>query len=393
MNILPVSYSNFYNASAVLNRKKQNNINFGININTRELIRTNTIQSNNGTFMYDFVERSAKQYSKTLKIPAEHFLNDVEKITDILNPYEVSFDREYCEPNVIKSGGTAAKKVLRSKTFRIPDWLRATQYSKNIYDMDILFNHILPAYKNLGYTVAEVEMPLEDAMKRGYTPSKEDIENGYVKLPDIDIRLDEEEIENIQAIPKRYKYSLGKPQESGYEDIQIRFVKKKGGHSKQSLLHELIILTGPEYARVKHEESEKIYSYIRQFKELNILNSEDKNTVKLIRDRIKVVKETFSDEITKKLYGNAMSLDMTGEKSGRSISINKKDEKDLTANYNIIDKITIKYYKDLLNNTQNPQEKACIETQKNADMQKLGEIRRGLTKSLEFYKKQYSQTE
>lgn len=383
MNILPVSYTKVCNTNSVQYNKKLNEISFGIK-NASD--KTSKPDRSLRVPFIDFVEDSATKHNHALKIPAENYLKDIENIAKAFSDIGITFDLEYCKPNAIKSGKTVASKILRSKTFVIPDRIRATLYNKNIYDMDILFNKILPEFEKLGYVIAYIEMPLEDILKRGYNPSKKDIEKGCVLYPDIDVRLNKKYIENVEAIPKQYKYSLGEPQESGYEDIQIRFTKRDG-YSNPIALRELIILTGAEYAKTKHFESENIYSYTRQFQELNILNSRNKDeSIGLLNQYIKNIKDKFSNEITKNLYSNAMSYDRFGIKDSMSISIHDEDERNLTENYNNIEKITRKYYKKMLELAANPEEYRSISVQKNADLERLAIIRRGLTKAVSIYK-------
>jgi len=388
MNILPVSYPKIFNNSSVQHRKKSNEISFGIKISANNIVPENNILSNCRVPFIDFVEYSANKHNKKLKVPAANYLTDVGVIATMLEPLGVSFDRAYCEPNAIKSGKTVADKVLRSGTLIIPDRIRATLYNKNIYNMEILFNHILPEFEKHGYEIAYVEKSLDYALMKGYTPSQKDIEHGYMLCPDIDIRLNRKYVENIESIPQKYKYSLGEPQESGYEDIQIRFIKSDG-NSHPMALRELIILSGPEYAKAKHDESENIYSYTRQFKKLNILNSKNKDeTIELLKQYIKNITDIFSYEITQKLYGNAMSFDRVGIKGGKSITISERDEKDLTENYNNIEKITRLYYKGLLESASNSEEYKIYSRHKDADLDRLGNIRSGLTKAIKFYKQQ-----
>ncbi len=342
-----------------------------------------------GTVKFEnFIEKTVANNNKNLSEIATIYMDVLESIATKLKDFGVSFDREYCEPNAIKSVPAVLSKMKRQKTFKILDRVRATLYCKNIYDLSILFYKILPELAKRGYIVAYTEMPLQQAIIRGYTPNEDEIKNNEAMCPDVDIRLDRALLQT-DALPLGVIHFIGKPQMSGYEDIQIRLIKQ--GPKKLQLsknpFHELIILTGPEYAKTKHEESKRIYSYTRQFKELHIFNHANSETLELIKRYTDLISKIFSTEISQKIYENAKNYDIFGIKKRMPISLSTDDEKILTSYYDSIEKLTKEYYKTMISaKSKNEKAKHTLEVEKKEDLERLAVIRKGLSDAVEYYR-------
>lgn len=389
MNILSINRINTQDHNSYWQRTNSNRLSYGLKLQAP--LKADTV-SFGCTVKFDkILESTAEKNNQKLLETATVYMDILESIAMKLGGAGVSFDRAYSEPNSIKSAESIVSKIKRSKTFKIPDRIRGTIYCKKIYDLSVLFDQILPELEKRGYIISDAEIPLKEAMKRGYKPSDEEIKRGEIIYPDVDIRLNRAST-NASSLPENLKYSLSEPQSSGYEDIQIRLTKKdaaKKTSMQQKTLHELIILTGPEYARTKHYESEKIYSYTRQFKELNIFNNgkEDDETILLIKGYKDIVLKMFSTEITQKLYENAKSQDIYGIVKTMPISLSSDDEKTLTECYDEMERLTKKYYKDMIE-TKAKSEKAreTFMAEKKEDLERLAEVRKGLTEAIEFYK-------
>lgn len=394
MNILPVNRITAPNYNLYNSQNIGYNRSYGLQL--QKPLAADTVSFKCAVKFDKILETNAAKNNEKLKIPAKNYMAVLQAVATDLRDYGVSFDRLRCEPNSIKSAKSVVSKIKRSKTFIVPDRIRGTLYCKNIYDMSVLFNKILPALEEYGYYVRDTEIPVEEAMKRGYKPSPEEIKRGIVNYPDIDIRLKDDDednpIKNIESIPDDKKCCLGKPQSSGYEDIQIRLEKiddtqtdlKK--HRKQKFWHELIILTGEEYDKTKHDESEHIYAYTRQFQELNIYNKDFEDIAELKR-YISLIRKTFSNEITQNVYENAKSRDMLGITEALAISITEKNEKSLTECYDEIENITKRYYKEQIETkAKTEKSKQTLEQERDEDIARLAEIRKGLTEAIEFYK-------
>ena len=121
-------------------------------------------------------------------------------------------------------------------------------YCKNIYDLSVLKEQIIPEFAQRGFLLAPKEVSLEKLESTGYIPTKTEQKRGYVIKRDLDIRLDNEQI--TKTVPEYASY-ISKPQDSGYEDIQLRFIRSYDT-KENPLQHELIIIPGENYAKAKH---------------------------------------------------------------------------------------------------------------------------------------------
>lgn len=275
-------------------------------------LERDTVSFGSAAKISDFLTQSVSQSQRRFERIATTYMDVLESVALKLKDYGVSFDRVYCEANAVKSPKSYTSKVVRSKNFNVPDAIRATLYMKDPYDLSILNDKLLPEMQKRGYVLSNAEMSVKSLMKRGYIPSAEQIANeeATILAPDLDIRLDDV-TEHISKLSPELKYSIGKPQKSGYEDIQIRFVREFD-NKKSPVQHELIILFGPEYANAKHIESSKVYSHLRKFDELN-MKFEDKtigsNSLRAYR-YIELIKQMFRGKVSEKLFLNAKNKDL-----------------------------------------------------------------------------------
>ncbi|MBQ8459503.1 hypothetical protein IJ541_05305 [bacterium] len=367
------------------------------------------------------------------------FLDVLESVSSSLKEMGFSLSRKYCEMSPVKSSESSISKIKRSKTLKIPDAIRATIFCNDPYDLSKL-NALLAEMKQRGYVLATAEMPLKDLIKRGYLPTEEvsmlvnyfkkpnnanikaliskfkekdynlhDIQSMIERLqkfghtpsqdeilaelnivrksvPDIDIRLKDIKSQQSKLAPE-LAYSIGKPQKSHYEDIQMRFVRDYD-KNKMPVQHELIVLFGKNYAAAKHFESEKVYSFLRQFGELKITkyfeNERYARLTKRPRDFIDLIQELFRSNVSKKEFLNAKNKDYRAITDETEIKFSNQD-KILFKNY-FEDLITgVNDFYNTLISKSSAIRKAKLEKELEQDLKTINGIQEGLTETVKFY--------
>lgn len=400
MNILPLNSLKLFSRSSVNNNKgaEYNSTNTGLKMSKPLSADTVSFKAR----MVELIEAAADKTNKELRGVSTKYMDVLEVIAGLLKDFGVSFDRSYCEPYAIKTASSVVSKIIRSGSFHVPDRIRATVYSKNIYDLSILIEKILMELDKRNYVLAENPMHLKEAVLRGYRPTSEDYERGYVLMPDLDIRLDMRN-EDIKPyiLPEELKYSMGEKQPSGYEDIQLRLVKVSRDENgkiikvNQNRQYELLILVGKNYSNAKKDESAHIYNYTRQFKELHIFQKDksDKEVAK-VKDLADKIKDIFSTEISQKVYGNAKSRDRFGTSELIPINLGKENEDALTACYDALEESIRNYYENLIElRAKNKKKLKQIVKDYQEDMTRLKNIRIGLTNAVDFYKNYSSEVQ
>lgn len=260
----------------------------------------------------DFLAQNVSDNMGRFRRLATTYLDILEAVALRLEGDGVSFDRAYCELHPVKSPESYTSKVIRSGSFKVTDAIRATLYVKNPYDLSLLNDKILPEMQKRGYVLAHTDIPHEELIKRGYlTPPGGNLQTAKVyRLPDLDIRL-ENARENIHQLSSDLRYSISKPQLSGYEDIQMRFIREFD-KKKNPVQHELIILFGPNYAHAKQLEYERVYKFIRDFKELRMKFTDEtlgSHSQKASR-YISLIQQMFRGKVSEKLFLNAKNKDL-----------------------------------------------------------------------------------
>lgn len=284
----------------------------------------------------DILEHQIKKDEARMKRIAVTYLDMLESIACKLKDYGVSFNRAYCEKNPVKSSKSQISKIKRSGTFVVPDRIRSTIYVKNIYDLSILNDKILPELRERGFVVNKIQGDLEKLIQKGYVPTIEEVSGKGVMVPDLDIRLSNV-ADKVSQLSPEYQYSISKPQKSGYEDIQMRLIRNFDDKA-EPVQHELIILMGNNYACAKHLESDMVYGVLRRFDELNIMKKGNENieSYQTAKRCIALLKQVFGNEISKKLFSNAKKLDLTGEKDLQKIHL---DEEKVSLINNCLDEL------------------------------------------------------
>lgn len=274
-----------------------------------------------------FVAQAEAEIPRMTRLSATYF-DVLESVATILNKkgFSFAFDRVYCEKSPVKAPDKQASKVMRSGTFKVPDKLRATLYCNNPYDLDAL-NALLAEMKIRGYILDKTEMSIKDLLKRGYKPTEKETKNLDQKkvVPDLDIRL-EDVSEEVTKLPKELRYAIGKPQKSGYEDWQMRFIRDFD--KKQTpVSYELIVLFGPEYSKAKHFESKYIYGNLRRFGELHAdLGDQTIGSHAQKASRyISLIEQMFRGKVSEKLFMNAKNKDLFDITDVAPINFSKND--------------------------------------------------------------------
>lgn len=340
-----------------------------------------------GTAISEFVEKNVSDNMDRLSRIATVYLDALEAVTIKLKDDGYSFDRAACEKNAIKSPKSYTSKIVRSGKFKVPDTIRATIYCNDITNLEKLNDKLLPEMEKRGYVVADTEMPIKDLMKRGYIPTPEEAENILAEktVPDLDIRLDDVS-EQVTKLNPEFRYAIGKPQKSGYQDIQLRFVRKYDT-KKNPVLHELIIILGPNYKQAKDEEYQKVYKYLRLFDEINLPENNEKNSPqsKKITGYIDLIRKMFTGKVSEKLYMNAINKDQYGINDEIPIVFSDNDKLLFNNYFMELTKLLTSAYTDMKKNCININEKCRLTKYFHTHLDILKQIQTGLSETIEHY--------
>ena len=339
-----------------------------------------------GNTLADHMEASLAAQTPRLKRIATTYLDVLESVVNKLKEFGFSMDRVYCEKHPVKSPESYTSKIVRSGKFKVPDTIRATIYCNDLYDLEKLNKYLLPEMEQRGYVVAKTEMSMKELIKRGYKPTAYEAEksnNIFMNIPDLDIRL-ENAAEQVNKLDPQYRYCIGTPQKSGYEDIQIRFVRDFD-KKKSPIQHELIVLFGPEYSSAKHQEYEYVYKYIRDFEKLHTNFNDNTMNGKKANRYIALIKQMFTGKVSEKLFLNAKNKDLYGINDELPITFAEIDQKLLKSYFGGL--------KECLNNSYIEAKKAAAPMHlkrtlaKNVkeDLRTLSEMQEGLSKTMERY--------
>ena len=389
MQILPISFKlNNYNT-----QNPQYTSTGLIKPNYRNQLTKDTVSFGAAKLISDTVWHNFVKEIPRLKRIGMAFLDATEAIANKLKDDDVVFVRELFENHVVKGADSKLSKVNRSKTFDVRDTIRTTLFVKNPYDLSILFDKIIPEYtkSNRGYNIATILTSISSLMERGYIPFEEEkfikeffniqhtkeshhkffrelkklgydydetkkLLTEYLKegktpnndeivkiigtlkkgVPDIDIRLKKNRI-NISDIPEEYKYSLGKPQKSGYEDIQIRFIRDYDLGKDNPIYHELLIQFGPTYNKNAVKEHHMVYEPLRLFDELHIPTVNPENGGANFYDKPEVGVDKFISDI-KKMFREGVSNKLIKKKKNEDFFGNIEDNEDIFFSDREIDK-------------------------------------------------------
>ncbi len=283
-------------------------------LNNRNVIQPNSLNYlAQDTVSFSGKEKAAKDIIHTIKdvirdsydakipkyrIMGNKLMDTLEAIANKLKDDGVTFDREYCEKSTVKSTKSFLSKLIRSGEQPM-DRVRATLFVENPYDLKLINDKLLPELNARGYELLMI-------------PDKTIGRKVLSKKPDFDIRLGGIEEKEKQNLSEKLKSCIGKPQKSGYEDIQMRLVDMtEKGKDKTPI--ELIILFGKNYAEAKHNESYYVYDITRALSSTMHVSQVKEPAIntpaKRILNNIAIIKEQLNAFISKPLYINAKNLD------------------------------------------------------------------------------------
>ncbi len=229
-------------------------------------------------------------------------------------------------------------------------------------------------------------------IKRGYIPTEKDKLNleKRIPIPDLDIRVNDV-TDQIPNIPTEYRYSVSKGQKSGYEDIQLRFVRDFA-NKRNPILHELIILSGPNTAMAKHIESSKVYTHLRRFAEFSLDMSDESisQTAKQVERYQDLISQMFRGKVSQKLFLNAKNKDAYGITDEIPISFSQEDIALFNTYFERLQKSLSDSYKILRQNAKSS-DSALKEINRNArsDLKILHEIKEELNSTIEYFNYQH----
>lgn len=372
-------------------------------------LKADTVSFSGGAKIADFLEGQFIADSPRLHRIATTYLDVLESVAFKLKEKGFSFDRIYCESNPVKSPKAMTSKIVRSGNLKVPDTIRATLYCNDPYDLAKLNDELLPMMKERGYVLADTKMSVQDLMKRGYMPTEEEVKTMEIlanrafsspeeeialnkmlmkDVKDLDIRLDNDSIQSDQILKldSDLRYCIGKPQKSGYEDIQMRFVRDFD-KKKSPVQHELIILFGPNYSAAKHEESSRIYSFLRKFGEMRTElkdTSKESDSGKISR-YIDLVKQMFSGKVSQKLFLNAKNKDYADIPEEVIIKFSDDDIKLFEGYFNGLRARLASLHKDISKTTDVASVKRQMTRDYKADKATIDEIYNGLKDAIEHY--------
>ncbi|MDR1168144.1 MAG: hypothetical protein LBK53_04540 [Heliobacteriaceae bacterium] len=312
-----------------------------------------------GTRMIHFVEHAHDKKIPLYKILSEGFQDTLEVIANQLEKYGFSFDRQYNSKCPVKSSTSFVNKIHRSGAIEGNDNIRATLYLKDLYNLELLYEKLWPAMQKRGFKLAaDTKVPARIA-------------------PDLDIRLQFDDMKAIQG--GDIKGYISGPQKSGYEDIQMRFVKTNDENTK----YELIMLFGPNYAEAKHLESSKVYRHLRNFSTLNIpTNNNTDINLKKIKRYIEMINKKFSSGISEKLYANAKNRDYYCIPDQDKIFFTKNDITLIDNSFFELNSHLNKYYKNLSADSN------TVKSMKKHDKDIIKDIQTNMQETIKYFNAQ-----
>ena len=340
------------------------------------------------TRMVDVLEHQAEKDMVRLRRIATNYLDNLQAIAAELEPFGVSFCRAYSDKNAVKSPSSQVSKMKRSRSIDLLDKIRGTLFSENIKDLELLNDRILPAFRDRELYLSPAPAKLEDLIPQGYVPTMDEISGKKeVTIPDLDIRLAGVQ-DQVTKLDSNLKYSISKPQKSGYQDIQMRFIRGYDTKSTPDKI-ELIILPGKNYAFSKHLESEYIYNPImKELSELELMkkgyeNIPEYNMIKLGMD---VIRQILRTEISEKLFKNAEKLDCTDKKDVEQILINEETVQNLNKAFDDLEKLLARYYREAKKSKRIAEStRKRLNNEFKLDKEALAEIRKNTNDAIEFF--------
>lgn len=270
------------------------------------------------------------------EVLAVRFVDSIKAVAEELKEFGFKLP-EAIDDKAVKGKVAYLDKFRRSGS-KPMDVVRYTLYNPNPYDLELFFGKFLPAMKARGYDLLVI--PDEVVGKKVKS-----------KKFDLDFRLGGLDADVVSKLPPPFQKCIGKPQKSGYEDIQIRFVDTTVSPKKQTP-QELLILFGENYSKAKNDEHYYVYEITRDLKDKLMISQIENPSMhspeKRVQDNIKILRDLLNNTISKPLFINAKSIDFYGEKPTLAVGLSKAQVDTLTGLMEgIRNKISL-YYKNAI---------------------------------------------
>lgn len=266
---------------------------------------------NSASAIYKLEEAIRMGYDKNLPLYRSMGYRLMDTLKAIANKYAsrgVSFDENYCAPALVKSTDSFISKLLRGGESY--DRVRSTLFVENPYDFKLI-REILDDFELRNYFVRPI-------------PQK--VNGRKVDVPDFDIRLGGVTPEDTAILGEDLAKCIGKPQKSGYEDIQIRFVDKSLTRKDAPPL-EVLFLYGKNYAMAKHNESYYSYDIRRMLDNLlhiaQVENPGINTPAYRVQSNTGIIGDILSNNIAKPLFFNAKNKDYYHESLQMPVELSK----------------------------------------------------------------------
>ncbi len=328
MNIQSITPSLFINNNR--NLKTQNHINNNQYV-TKLMLNTLSQDTVSFSARADKVAKTAKKAThpieqlisdgyeaqmKKYRTIGLRFMDTMTVITDgfIKKGYKVFFDRADCEAHVVKGKDSFVSKLKRSGESPM-DRVRATLYVEDPYDLKFIGKELIPALEERGMSIY-------------MAPDKVQGRKVLSRKPDFDIRLDHVKPDTLKYLPEYLRGCVGKPQKSGYEDIQMRLVDAMDT-AKEKTPIELLIVFGKNYSKAKHNESYYVYDISRALKNEMHISKVEANDPRSpeyrVKNNIGVIVDCLNTNISKPLFINGKSVDFYHEEPTIPVDLNPSD--------------------------------------------------------------------
>ena len=245
--------NNYYATKPMLNTLAQDTVSFSgtadkVSKTVNKAVRTVAKKSSPSRIEQTIADGYEAKMEKYVA-RGNRFLDTLTVITSELQSkgYNISLDIVDSKAHMVKGKDSFVSKLKRSGESPM-DRIRFTSYSEDVYDMKFV-SDLISAFKARSWDLY-------------MAPDKVSGRKVLSRKPDFDIRLDHVKQDTVKHLPEYLRGCIGKPQKSGYEDIQMRLVDTLDG-SKDVTPIELLIVFGKNYSKAKHDESYYVYDISR----------------------------------------------------------------------------------------------------------------------------------
>lgn len=311
--------NNYYATKPMLNTLAQDTVSFSgtvdkVSKTVNKAVRTVAKKSSPSRIEQTIADGYEAKMEKYVA-RGNRFLDTLTVITGELQSkgYNISLDIVDSKAHMVKGKDSFVSKLKRSGESPM-DRIRFTSYSEDVYDMKFV-SDLISAFKARSWDIY-------------MAPDKVSGRKVLSRKPDFDIRLDHVKQDTVKHLPEYLRGCIGKPQKSGYEDIQMRLVDTLDG-SKDVTPIELLIVFGKNYSKAKHDESYYVYDISRALRnEMHISKvdaSDPRSPEYRVKNNIGVIVDCLNTNISKPLFINGKSVDFYHEEPTIPVDLNPSD--------------------------------------------------------------------